>query len=69
MTFEGELKKLYQFDKIYNVADFFSLPSSSLYRTLYNLKQETFADNQRFIFFCQNNIDKQQLIYFFKSLN
>lgn len=68
MTFEGELKKLYQFDKIYNVADFFSLPSSSLYRTLYNLKQETFTDNQRFIFFCQNNIDKQQLIYFFNKL-
>jgi MoaA/NifB/PqqE/SkfB family radical SAM enzyme len=68
MRLEEELKELYQFDKIYNVADFFGLPSSTLYRTLYNIKQETFKDNQRIIFFCQNNIDNQQLIHFFNKL-
>jgi Radical SAM superfamily/Iron-sulfur cluster-binding domain len=68
----SELKKSYTFDTVFNVSDFFTLPSSTLYKNLLKLKKDEYEDSYRIVFKCFDSPRKDQvqdfLIYLYKAL-
>lgn len=58
----------YQFDKIRNVSDYFTLPSSTLYRDLYHLKKDAYEPNERIIFTCMDFLSDELLKTFLRQL-
>jgi organic radical activating enzyme len=55
------LSQRYTIDGPFSIAEFWSRPSSDLYRTIHDLKQESFAANHRIVFTCFDNLDDQRI--------
>jgi len=56
-TSVDKLLQRYVIDGPFSVAEFWSRPSSDLYRTLHDLRQESFAADHRIVFTCFDDLD------------
>lgn len=63
-----QLDQQYQITNVYNISDFFFLPSSTLYCELHRLRQDCFPDNYRFIFTCTDNLPDELVELFLIKL-
>lgn len=72
INLEEELKKSYTFEEVFNISDFFSLPASTLYKELRNLKQDQYDDSYRIVFKCFDSPNqtsvKDFFVYLYKTL-
>ena len=67
-TLLDELSKKYTIDGPFSVAEFWSRPSADLYRTIYDLRQESFSANHRIVFTCFDDLDDQRVREFLIKL-
>ena len=65
---KSSLQKKYQIDHYSFLEDLEGLPSSTLYKSIANLKQDEFKDNYRFVFFNFSPIQNETLDHLLKTL-
>ena len=63
-----DIEQKYTIDGPFSILDFWKLPSATLYRTIHNLRQDSFASNHRIVFTCFDNLDQSKIKEFLVKL-